>query len=343
MVTREESINLGYNWFTRDNLKKCLSKTSFVCSHYTDREIVDFWKQNGYRTFHYRFPEQEDCRNVGMFAIHYAHYSLGSDQIFLIGMENEGAPYDPYVYDQWERDFWFFVRKMPVYTIINCSEGGRLYDDNNLVFEGQLDWIEEPRKRKGDVLIIGGAPSLIKTIHYAKKFKGTVCVVDSISYLAVDKGVHFDYLLTLEKCTAATEMLLTYKKHLDKIKDQFTLVYAPNQQGRVGDLMTIYKKIATKMQAFRVKYKEAANIGLFSIQFAEEFLMAKRIFLIGYDHYGTDVFGNPYEQWIYDKWLANFRDYLNHGVKAKIINCSPKTQFRDNRISYGYLKDLKNK
>jgi hypothetical protein len=291
----------------------------------------------------YYFPDQEDANNVGLFGICWAKQEYGSDQIFLVGMEHEGIPYDEYVYEEWKFRFWQFVKRWPPHTIINCSQGGSLYDDNKLIYAATLDWIEKPKRRHGDVLVIGGAPSLQHNIQEAKKFKGKVVVIDSTSSLAVEKGVKFDYVVTLEKCCAATDMLLSYRGMLKRVNGKFTLVYAPNQEGKIGDLMAVYKKITDNLLPFKAKYRGLANVGLFGIQFAVEYLLARRVFLIGFDHYGGDVFGRPYEQEIFDSWLADFRDYLDHGVKAQIINCSPETQFKDERIKYGTIQDLKNK
>jgi len=82
------------------------------------------------------FPEQEDARNVGTFAMCFAYYRLEADQIFLIGFDNEGTEYDPYIFAQWEYDFWLFVMKWPPYTVINCSKAGILYDKERSVING---------------------------------------------------------------------------------------------------------------------------------------------------------------------------------------------------------------
>ena len=77
--------------------------------------------------------------NVGLYAILAAHRLLKSDQIFLIGMEHTGTQYCGAMFEAWVRDFWQCVRHMKPRTIINCSEGGRLYDGNRLVLGSSLN------------------------------------------------------------------------------------------------------------------------------------------------------------------------------------------------------------
>jgi len=307
----------------------------FWGSQKTDRRITNYFREKLNMTGHrFYFPAQEDARNVGTFAMCFAYYRLEADQIFLIGFDNEGTDYVPYIFAQWEHDFWLFVTKWIPHTVINCTKAGILYDKETYVVAGDLAWIRPSyRRRTKDVLVIGGGPTTKETIDRAKKFKGDICIVDSISRMAMDHKIPFDYIITLEKCTAATMMLLENGRVLQPIRDQFTLVFSPGQI-HLGSLIAVYKKVCDHLLRFTAKYGEVANVGLYAIQFAEEYLHAKKIFLLGFDHHGTDVFGNPYEQWIFDKWMAEFSDYLDHGTGSKIINCSPNTEFKDKRISY---------
>ena len=111
VVTREESIRLSHGWWNKEIWEPIKDKVKFVGSAYTDHEITDHMKTMGVHPYRYYFPEQEEARNVGLFGIIFAKERLGCDQIFLIGFEHEGAPYDPYIYEQWIRDFWLFVKK----------------------------------------------------------------------------------------------------------------------------------------------------------------------------------------------------------------------------------------
>ncbi len=81
------------------------------------------------RLEHERWVSDQEPRfsNVGTFGMCYAKMVLNADKIFLIGFEHDGVSEAPQTWEYWIADFWYFIRKWPKQTIVNCSDGGKLY------------------------------------------------------------------------------------------------------------------------------------------------------------------------------------------------------------------------
>ena len=191
-----------------------------------------------------------------------------------------------------------------------------------------------------DVLVIGGGPSIKNHIKVVKRFKGIICVIDNIADYVAENGVSFDYMVSLEKGWQSLRIIFDKGKKLQKIRDQFTLVYSGTAT-YISHLMEVYESICDNLLRFDATYQHVANVGLYGIQFAEEHLKAKRIFLIGFDNHGTDIDGNAYGWEIFMEWQAEFKHFMVNGIKAEIINCTPRSKLIDERMQVGTIKDLK--
>ena len=192
-----------------------------------------------------------------------------------------------------------------------------------------------------DVLVIGGGPSIKKHIRVVKHFKGTICVIDNIADYVAENNIPFHYMVSLEKGWESLRIIFEKGKKLQKIRDQFTLVYSATQK-YISHLMKVYESICDTLLRFDATYQHVANVGLYGVQFAEEHLKAKRIFLLGFDNHGTDIDGNAYGWEIFLEWQAEFKHFMVNGVKAEVINCTPRSKLIDERMKIGTLKDLRN-
>ena len=200
---------------------------------------------------------------------------------------------------------------------------------------------DSKRSEGAEVLVIGGGPSIKKHIRVAKHFRGTICVIDNVADFVAENKVPFDYLISLEKGWQSLQIIFDKGKKLQKIRGDFTLVYSGTAK-YISQLMDIYNGICDNLLRFDATYQHVANVGLYGVQFAEEHLKARRIFLLGFDNDGSDIDGNPYNWEIFLEWQAEFKHFMVNGVQAEIINCTPKSKLIDERMKVGTLKDLKN-
>ena len=53
--------------------------------------------------------------------------------IILIGFEHAGGTYLRHIYQIWQTDFWYFIRKWPKETIVNCTDSGTLYYEDYVI------------------------------------------------------------------------------------------------------------------------------------------------------------------------------------------------------------------
>jgi len=198
------------------------------------------------------------------------------------------------------------------------------------------------RKSGSDVLVIGGGPSIKKNIRVAKKFDGIVCVVDNSADYLAEQGIRFDYLISLEKGYESLQIIFDKGKKLQSIRSQFTLVYSGTAQ-YISRLMKVYASICDTLLRFDATFQHVANVGLYGIQFAEEHLKARRIFLLGFDGTGTDIDGNQYGWEIFLEWQSEFKRFMDGDIFAEVINCTPRSKLIDKRMKIGILKDIINK
>lgn len=87
------------------------------------------------RLEHERWISDQEPRfaNVGTFGMCYAKMVLNADKIFLIGFEHDGVSETPQTWNYWIADFWYFVKQWPKETIVNCTDGGRLYLEDYII------------------------------------------------------------------------------------------------------------------------------------------------------------------------------------------------------------------
>ena len=132
--------NVNEKMFLNENIKLCRGKTTIIGSSITRNKVVQhFNKKIPFRRF--LLKEEPRCSNVGLLAINFAWIELKADKIFLIGFEHNGHKYPPHTYQTWQTDFWYFIRKWPKETIVNCSDGGALYYDD-YVIDARLDEVK---------------------------------------------------------------------------------------------------------------------------------------------------------------------------------------------------------
>ena len=131
--------------FDKECLEKCKGGTSMIVSPITKQQLVDHVKNYmGYKKhFFYDKDGNEELQisNVGLFALLYAYRTLKADKIFIIGFEHTGKKYSEYCYREWATAFWYYVKKFPKGTVINCSDGGVLYF-KDYVIKATLDELE---------------------------------------------------------------------------------------------------------------------------------------------------------------------------------------------------------
>ncbi len=68
------------------------------------------------------------CSNVGVFSAIFARDVLKADKIIMIGM-NSWADGDKNPYLIWYTDWRHFIRKASTHLLVNCTQGGLLYED----------------------------------------------------------------------------------------------------------------------------------------------------------------------------------------------------------------------
>ena len=122
------------DFFNLEETKK--HPIEIIISEETRHELLEAFQEHRIKYTKYAPKGFEPCRlpNVGMTAIHWVKTMLKPDHIILLGFENEGEEYDEYTFRMWATCFFGWVKEwtdkesLPWDYIINCSEGGVLYD-----------------------------------------------------------------------------------------------------------------------------------------------------------------------------------------------------------------------
>lgn len=116
-------------------------KTKFVFSAISNKSML--LQCVAQRLEHERWVSDQEPRfsNVGTFGMCYAKMVLNADKIFLIGFEHDGVSEVPQTWEYWIADFWYFVKQWPKETIVNCTNGGRLYLED-YILDSTLDSLE---------------------------------------------------------------------------------------------------------------------------------------------------------------------------------------------------------
>jgi len=127
-----------------ENLAQCGVKTKVICSSITRDVIKDHLTANGVTHENWITDEEPRMSNVGLFAINYCHTVLKADKILLVGFEHVGQKYPQHIYQVWQTDFWYFIRKWDKETIVNCSDGGALYYEDYII-DSTLDKLKIER------------------------------------------------------------------------------------------------------------------------------------------------------------------------------------------------------
>ena len=128
VVTLESQQNaVSEHMFGGKNLKRVKHKSKIICSSITRTNVIDHFKRHGVELERFIIPEEPRCSNVGLLAINYAHERLHADKIVLVGFEHVGQKYAPHIYEIWQADFWYFIRKWEKELIVNCTGSGALY------------------------------------------------------------------------------------------------------------------------------------------------------------------------------------------------------------------------
>lgn len=130
------------NLFTPENIVKAKHKTKMICSSITRNVIEDWFKSHGGKVERFIIQEEPRCSNVGLLSINYAYERLKADKIVLLGFEHVGQKYPPHIYEIWQTDFWYFIRKWPKELIVNCTDGGALYYEDYILDAqlGEIVW-----------------------------------------------------------------------------------------------------------------------------------------------------------------------------------------------------------
>ena len=119
--------------FHPDNLDNSKHKTKVIGSAMTHDSILNMAKAHGMKNERYILREEPRLSNAGMFAVAWAQEALKPDKIFLIGFEHDGLEYTKLVFDYWQYDFWYWIRKWNKQLLVNCSDGGALYFEDYII------------------------------------------------------------------------------------------------------------------------------------------------------------------------------------------------------------------
>ena len=125
--------NVTLNMFGYNYLKEQKDSLVVVGSSITRDDILKYILKAGVK--YLRFPMEEEPRasNVGIFALNFAYHSLKCDKIILVGFEHTGKREPAHTYLTWQTDFWYFIKKWPKETIVNCTDNGALYHDDYII------------------------------------------------------------------------------------------------------------------------------------------------------------------------------------------------------------------
>ena len=124
--------------FHPENLDKCKDKTKIIGSAMTHNSVTNMAQAHGMKWGRYLNRGEPRIANAGIFAVIYAKEVLKPDKIFLVGFEHDGLEYTKLVFDFWQYDFWYWIRKWPKESIVNCSDGGALYFED-YILDSTLD------------------------------------------------------------------------------------------------------------------------------------------------------------------------------------------------------------
>jgi len=130
--------------FDVECLKQCKGKTQAVASWITTTNIFSHLKSY-LSAKRWTFDEEPRVSNAGLFGIVYARLELKADKIVLIGFEHAGVTYQKHIYQIWQTDFWYFIRKWPKETIVNCTDSGTLYYEDYVIDSTMEKLKIEPR------------------------------------------------------------------------------------------------------------------------------------------------------------------------------------------------------
>ena len=118
-----------------------------IHSSITRDEVVKRFNDAGVPIRQFIFPEEPRCSNVGLFSVNFAKDDLKADKIILVGFEHMGNEYNDHVYRTWQTDFFYFMKKWPKETIVNCTDGGALYNKEYII-QTTLDKLKINEKPK---------------------------------------------------------------------------------------------------------------------------------------------------------------------------------------------------
>ena len=127
IVTAEAAKELTEtDFFFIEETKK--HQTMIITSPETRQELVVLFQKAKIPSKVFTYPDGHTrLPDVGLTAVVFARVELKADRILLIGFEHEGDEYPEFQFRTWVDAFWWFVWKWPSDTIVNCSEGGKLY------------------------------------------------------------------------------------------------------------------------------------------------------------------------------------------------------------------------
>lgn len=163
-----------------------------------------------------------------------------------------------------------------------------------------------------NVLIIGAGPSYKKKLEQARNFKGITIVHAAFVKIVMDEGITPDYITQYEVDRGLD--LSYYSPFLAKLNKP--VVY--NFQAHTPFRRHMENNNFELIKFHSDSHSNINNVGLFAAYFAREVLDADKIYLIGFDHEGTDYHTN-----VYPKWVENFKVFVEaEKDKCEIINCS---------------------
>ena len=188
------------------------------------------------------------------------------------------------------------------------------------ITKGILPKTERPEKMKrgkktihakNPILLVAGGPSLYEW-EKIREFPGRVGCVEIVFDRSVRDGfVVPHFLFTLEVMIRPS---FINREYMAKGKDKMKLIMSSISHYTVENQAN-----ALGIPNERFHHPEEpriSNVGLFSIVYAVEKLKCDKVFLLGFEHNGSEWDQREYERWQYDFWY-----WIQKWPKETIVNC----------------------
>ena len=156
------------------------------------------------------------------------------------------------------------------------------------------------------VLVVGHGPSF-RDFEFIRNFDGLILSVDFSGKELVENGIIPDYILFSE----INEGVINFTDHtLPPMYTGMPITFV-HKKDMIRPVIELMDSLKLKREIFIPLYTTAhladANVGLYSIAYAQMMLFADEIHLIGMDYKGKDSGGHDYS----DIWIRKTKHYMS--------------------------------